>query len=154
MAPLRRFADVRPGYPQLAALIGKENGLTIFRKFTTLHARSVLYLQAELTDLEQQLEQVDKELPDESLRSWQSFRSDRRRLKLARKIRKTLQDYCRCQSNLTLLTFRHGSLILREIDTLCIARGGHRCGTEKLGLVHSTNIRSVTELSRQQRDRW
>jgi hypothetical protein len=97
MAPLARFANVTQGYPQLAALISKENGFAVFRKFSALGAHNILYLQAKLTNLEQQLEQIDRELlttNEQSLKSWQCFSSDKQRARLIGKIRKTLHEYC------------------------------------------------------------
>jgi hypothetical protein len=43
------------GYPQLASLMGTYPILSIYRRFSVLNARNLLYLQAELVDLEQQL---------------------------------------------------------------------------------------------------
>ena len=45
------------GYPRLAHLMGKYPGEAIFRRFATLNARNLLYLQAELVQLEWELEQ-------------------------------------------------------------------------------------------------
>lgn len=95
--PLTRFRDLTPGYPQLAALLSKENGFAVFRKFSTLNVRSLLYLQAELTDLEQQLASIDNDLlkagEEQTLKSWQRFSSDQSRADLIRQIRETLQEY-------------------------------------------------------------
>jgi hypothetical protein len=43
------------GYPKLARTMSVERGFLIFRRFTELNARSLLYLQAELVHLEQDL---------------------------------------------------------------------------------------------------
>jgi hypothetical protein len=43
------------GYPKLALLQGANKELNIFRSFGYLNARNVLYLQAELIDLEDRL---------------------------------------------------------------------------------------------------
>jgi hypothetical protein len=45
------------GYPKLAVLQGSYPQLGIYRRFSTLNARNVLYLQAELVDLEERLDQ-------------------------------------------------------------------------------------------------
>jgi hypothetical protein len=49
------------GYPRLAALQGTYPQLGIYRRFTTLNARNLLYLQAELVDLETCLDEYTKE---------------------------------------------------------------------------------------------
>ncbi|KAL8878803.1 MAG: hypothetical protein Q9198_003465, partial [Flavoplaca austrocitrina] len=51
-------------YNRLAALIGKHQELAIFRRFQTLNAKSLLYMQAELLNLENELKGI--ELDDES----------------------------------------------------------------------------------------
>jgi hypothetical protein len=48
------------GYDILAHLMGAYPELSIFRRFGALNARNVLYLQAELTDLETKLLQAEK----------------------------------------------------------------------------------------------
>jgi hypothetical protein len=49
------------GYPKLAALQGSYPQLGIYRRFATLNARNLLYLQAELVDLETNLDEYTKE---------------------------------------------------------------------------------------------
>lgn len=48
------------GYPKLAALMGSHQETAIFRRFGTLNMLNLLSLQAELTDLEGQLENIVK----------------------------------------------------------------------------------------------
>ena len=48
------------GYPKLAALQGTYPQLGIYRRFSTLNARNLLYLQAELVILEANLNQFTK----------------------------------------------------------------------------------------------
>jgi hypothetical protein len=43
------------GYPMLAAYMGLTPETNIFRRFSILNARNLLYLQAELTNLEEAL---------------------------------------------------------------------------------------------------
>jgi hypothetical protein len=89
--------DVPSGYPTVAALISKDNDFAIFRKFRYLNARNLLYLQAELIDLENELETVDRSLEikneTEELKSWKNFAKDEVRRDLALRIRKTLDEY-------------------------------------------------------------
>jgi len=46
------------GYDRLAALIGQHRGVAIFRRFSNLGAKDLLYRQAELVHLEAQLQKV------------------------------------------------------------------------------------------------
>jgi hypothetical protein len=56
------------GYKKLASLMGQNPEVAIFRRFNTLNARNLLYLQAELVDLEKRLEEASK-LDEESFNS-------------------------------------------------------------------------------------
>jgi hypothetical protein len=89
--------NVPPGYPSVAALISKDDDFAIFRKFRHLSARNILYLQAELIHLENELETLDKSLTSkddtEELKSWKAFATDQDRLDLALRIRRTLDEY-------------------------------------------------------------
>jgi len=49
------------GYPRISAYIDSDYDTALFRRFGTLHARSLLYKQVELTELEAQLDELDKE---------------------------------------------------------------------------------------------
>jgi hypothetical protein len=49
------------GYPRISAYIDSDSDTALFRRFSILHARSLLYKQVELTELEAQLDQLDKE---------------------------------------------------------------------------------------------
>jgi hypothetical protein len=46
-------------YQSLAQLSGNEPGFAVFRRFRTLNAKNILYLQAELAELEEQLAQLE-----------------------------------------------------------------------------------------------
>lgn len=48
------------GYPRLAAYIDSDSDTALFRRFGILSARNLLYLQAELTELEARLNALDK----------------------------------------------------------------------------------------------
>ena len=48
------------GYSRLASLMGTHKGTAVFRRFGTLNALNLLYLQAELTNLENTLRQQAK----------------------------------------------------------------------------------------------
>jgi hypothetical protein len=47
------------GYPRLAAFMNSDDDGAIFRRFGTLYTRNLLYLQAEIVDLEAQLLELD-----------------------------------------------------------------------------------------------
>ncbi|KAL8836805.1 MAG: hypothetical protein Q9170_002766 [Blastenia crenularia] len=62
------------GYPGFAQLLGNNGGLAIFRRFATLNAQNLLYLQAELSKLEDELKDLaisDSQSSDEKRRSFQ-----------------------------------------------------------------------------------
>lgn len=62
--------DYRPGYPRLAAFLNADNDFAIFRCFGRLHARILLHKQAEITRLEERLDELDRsELNAFNLRS-------------------------------------------------------------------------------------
>lgn len=48
------------GWPQLAAFLNSSDNFAIFRHFGTAHCRLLLHLQAELTEIEKQLDDLDK----------------------------------------------------------------------------------------------
>ena len=49
------------GYPGLAHVVGQNPGYSIFRRFTTLDTKILLYLQAELMQLEHDLSDLEVE---------------------------------------------------------------------------------------------
>lgn len=49
------------GYPSFAEFIAKDKDAAIYRCFENLSARSLLYQQSELHELEQKLEDLDRE---------------------------------------------------------------------------------------------
>jgi len=46
------------GYSRLAALMGKRRDLAIFRRFSALNAKNLLYMQGELIHLEAELKMI------------------------------------------------------------------------------------------------
>ncbi|KAF2112464.1 hypothetical protein BDV96DRAFT_649248 [Lophiotrema nucula] len=98
------------GYPSLSEHVANDGDHTslIFNRFDKLAARNLLYLQSELADLQEQLEDFDREdagvnaveTAKECARSWTRFEElsgtddgVRKRLDLAMKIRATLKEY-------------------------------------------------------------
>ncbi|KZF22469.1 hypothetical protein L228DRAFT_246760 [Xylona heveae TC161] len=51
--------DPVKGYPQLAHEVGTEPSWLIFRRFSVLNARNLLYYQAELVQLEHELNELE-----------------------------------------------------------------------------------------------
>jgi hypothetical protein len=102
--PLQDSVD---GYPRLAAQIGLRPELAIFRRFGFLNAQNLLYYQAELSQLEKQLRQCQREdsmsRKDQKARyalNWYWLREsvydeDTRQLDVVIQIRKTLRLYSR-----------------------------------------------------------
>ena len=98
------------GYEKLANLVSAYRGLNIYRQFAALHAKSLLYMQAELTHLEAQLSDVIREdcalaaagdAEKESFPfSWSGLKAssgkakDDLQYKLVMEIRTTLEKYC------------------------------------------------------------
>lgn len=66
------------GYPKIAGLMSRHHELAIFRRFDELNYRNILYLQAELVQLEDELREIatqDQESPSRTLyaRDWSSL---------------------------------------------------------------------------------
>lgn len=49
----------RPGYPQVAALLGRYERFRIFRRFATVRMRLILYKQDQISLLEAELHAID-----------------------------------------------------------------------------------------------
>ncbi len=49
------------GFPSFSRFIAEDKDAAIYRKFESLSARNLLYLQSELHDIERQLEECDQE---------------------------------------------------------------------------------------------
>ena len=100
------------GYPSLAALIASDfdHSSIIYKRFDRLSARNALYLQSELAELEQQLDEYDREdLYDDDpasnakrlARDWKAFKDAaasgepkaKARLDLVIDIREKLREY-------------------------------------------------------------
>ncbi|EON62157.1 hypothetical protein W97_01376 [Coniosporium apollinis CBS 100218] len=59
--PRRETHDsVCHGYPRLAHWVGREPSFAIFRRFATLNAKNILYLQAEIAYLELELDELER----------------------------------------------------------------------------------------------
>lgn len=79
--------DVRPaagGYPQLSAFVASsaKHTFQIFRRFGTLNARCLLYLQDELCQLEQELAVIDGSEYDAGTRRFEQHPQRAAKIKL------------------------------------------------------------------------
>lgn len=89
----QKFSDIPRGYPQLAALAGRDKTFAVFRKFRTLNVRNLLYIQSELVELESQLRDADARLDPHALRAWTRPAANNEMKVLMRKIRHRLNLY-------------------------------------------------------------
>lgn len=99
------------GYPSFAEFIARDKDAAIYRKFEHLSARSLLYLQSELHELEGQLQTLDAEDEAEKDRNneqakkiaryWEHYSRDSGRAAthrdLQRKIKMKVKEYRECQ---------------------------------------------------------
>lgn len=97
-----------PGYPQLSQYMGLLPQLGIFRSFSALGAKNILYLHAELVALEEELRQAEEkdhgsgdELRANYSRCWQFLKlSDcsgeaRPQFRIVMDTRAVLKEYCK-----------------------------------------------------------
>lgn len=94
------------GYPRLARHIGEHPEHAIFRRFASLNARNLLYLQAEIVFLEHRLDEIEREnathdihfsaqiLFDEDQRPQDTNASDQYQIIIA--LRDKLEQYSMC----------------------------------------------------------
>ena len=95
----------RTGYPKLADYIGTEPQLAIFKRFGSLNAENLLFMQLEIANLEQELREiVANDLRDEdetvrkSVNSWrllQQAGKDSAQWRKRVEIREKLKEYSR-----------------------------------------------------------
>jgi hypothetical protein len=97
------------GYPSLAAIIASDPSAAVFRRFDYISARTLLYMQSELTELEAKLQEYELEdLRNESdeatepYRDWDIFKRRAaclntdgwaKRMNLVLEIRQKLKSY-------------------------------------------------------------
>lgn len=95
------------GYPSYAEFISRDRDAAVYRRFGNLNARSLLYMQSELHELECQLDDLDKaDLKDisnedaqKAARLWDDFSGGQSEAAHARrllqcKIRGKVKEYC------------------------------------------------------------
>lgn len=93
------------GYPRLSERMGLKPETLIFRKFLALNARMLLYMQAELVELEDELQSQEKKdhnnpegnraryATDSSYLRLSHKDGDTTQLELVKKIKEKLKDY-------------------------------------------------------------
>ncbi|KAI1736298.1 hypothetical protein F4680DRAFT_452081 [Xylaria scruposa] len=59
--PYQKIEDHPPGYPRYAAMISSHPTLFVFRRFAAIRARMILHKQDRISQLEKQLQQVDRD---------------------------------------------------------------------------------------------
>ena len=93
--------ELRGGYASLSKFITSDHSLFIFRRFDSLAVRNLLYMQDELCEIEQQINELDESdmvsKCDEDLYSLHSRRFDenQRRVALMQKFAQVLKRYGR-----------------------------------------------------------
>ncbi|KAK6543639.1 hypothetical protein TWF694_000381 [Orbilia ellipsospora] len=96
--------EVPIGYSRLAAFMDLEDDLAIFRRFSRLHLRLLLYRQADIEELEEEIINLDKfeaeearlnAKPESALnRSWRREKDlEERRVELVKQLRKHMKAY-------------------------------------------------------------
>ncbi len=100
------------GYPSLAAFIAsdKDHSTSIYRSYHRLTSRNLLYLEAELFELERQQDELDDKdfkgdlKAKEYVRDWEMLSSDDdsrciERRKLLIRVRAKIKEYRECNRN-------------------------------------------------------
>ncbi|EHK15286.1 uncharacterized protein TRIVIDRAFT_228323 [Trichoderma virens Gv29-8] len=87
--------DFPPGYPRFSALLASDKVFQVWRRFSILRTRLLLLKQDELSQLEEQLENIDAQDEDENPLYLASRRSDlnEKRKTVLNKIDDALKDY-------------------------------------------------------------
>ncbi|KAH0159314.1 hypothetical protein KCU67_g7170, partial [Aureobasidium melanogenum] len=90
--------DISPGYPELAKLMGAHKGMSIYLRFADLNARDLLVYQAEILQLQEQLDVHDQFNPTGrstvlKLLGQQRTQKEEDHWKLQMELRIKLKDY-------------------------------------------------------------
>jgi hypothetical protein len=98
------------GFPDFAAYIASDAELAIYRRFSRLSARNLLYLQSELLELERAVDGFDTEDLQEQRgpdidearipRRWEEFvemsekrEKEKERMRIVREVRRLMKEY-------------------------------------------------------------
>jgi hypothetical protein len=103
MSPSGNRSAHYKGYPSVAAHLASSSELAVFRKFSNLNMRNLLYMQTELIMLEAELAELDQEDAADTnravtLQSWEailrgSSEKDVMRKEVALTMRTKLREY-------------------------------------------------------------
>ena len=95
------------GYPALSEWMASSNDFYVLRKFATVSARTLLYLQDEIAQLEKELGQLDEQTRMEEMGKGMSgsFKRDRhnRRGEIMRQMPGRLNTYCTYVARTTVM---------------------------------------------------
>ena len=92
--------DYRPGYPRYSALLAAHKSFHLYRQFTHLRVRLLLFKQDRLSLLEKQLETIDAEETSVLFLASHRRNGNPKRESLLRDIDVALADYGKCHSGL------------------------------------------------------
>lgn len=71
-----RIAWKIEGYPQFSKLMASDDDLFVFRRFATINARVILWMQHQIAEMEVQLEKMDERMREEDKGRNDSFAWD------------------------------------------------------------------------------
>jgi hypothetical protein len=151
------------GYAKIASRISIHPELGIYRRFAALNARNLLYLQAELHGLEQELDEITREDAaaegDRKLysRDWHTLATcadnDRRQWEIMSRIREKLKEYSESASSLPMSSQRikahqtrswsskqSSQMGLKHLDSTISRRLGPVCATMHCQTIFSGEI--------------
>ncbi|KAH8655983.1 hypothetical protein BGZ60DRAFT_435101 [Tricladium varicosporioides] len=132
---LAKIDNYPRGYPQFAALINADPAFAVFRRFGTLRARSLLYKQDELVEMEAQLNELDAAERRQVYLSSRRRDSNDERKNLVHLIDKALIEYVASETQYLNYTedFMNG-MEQRESDTLAsiVESAMYNLGLKKL----------------------
>jgi hypothetical protein len=91
------------GFPRISAYIDSDVDTPLFRRFGRMHARTLLYRQVELNDLEKKLDDLDQKDSSKEDTEWRighgihhdGGKKNEDRKVLVEEIEKKLKDYCK-----------------------------------------------------------
>lgn len=95
--------DSKIGYSRVSSLMASDADLGIFRGFKALNTRNILYLQSELAELEETLQDLDEIHNDRTKgndswsvpRSWRAVKNQGDEyLECVHRLRQTSKEYC------------------------------------------------------------
>ncbi|KAF8850126.1 hypothetical protein BDZ45DRAFT_207642 [Acephala macrosclerotiorum] len=72
----KNYEDYPQGWPRIAAFLNTSSTLAVWRRFGTAHNRVLLHLQATITRLEQQLDELDKADAEDPARLYRLRRNE------------------------------------------------------------------------------